>query len=164
MAVYPLQSLLSVRHYRENTAGATIVSTEQAIEEAEKLVEKQTKALEEYHLWQIEEGKHYEAVMGQSYTAEELDTFKVNLAQLTAKEVSLEEILILAQLDVKKSKEALQEAHNALKNAQKSTAKIVSHKNIWLAEENLKAARLAEIEMEEFNSINEFAAENEELW
>ena len=147
MEKYPLAPLLKVREYREDAAKNALSAAERAVVEAQEAVERCREELERYKVWRQEEvERRYDAIMGKGLSLKELDVFKAGLGALADGELKLEESIAQALENVKKRQEAARQA-------QHETAKIVTHRDIWLVEAKREAERLEDLEMEEFKPL-----------
>ena len=73
MPSYPLQSLLSVRRFREDAAKNEVRAAERRLAEAREEVRKKEEELERYRAWRPEEeNRRYDAIMGQSMNLEDV--------------------------------------------------------------------------------------------
>ena len=86
--------------------------------------------------------------MGKGLSLKELDVFKAGLGALADGELKLEEAIAQALENVKKRQEDVRKAREAARQAQHETAKIVTHRDIWLVEAKREAERLEDLEME----------------
>jgi len=159
---YPLESLLSVRHFREEKAKRSVRYAELAVREAEQEVLKRQKQLEEYQKWRVEEEeRRYDGIMNTVMSMRELDAFKAGLAQLAAMETQKEEDIRKAEKNVLEAQNAVNKAREAAKQALKNTTKIQTHKNIWTEEWKKEAEHREDLELEEFRPISRIGAEAE---
>jgi len=159
---YPLESLLSVRHFREEEAKRSVRYAELAVREAEQEVLKRQKQLEEYQKWRVEEEeRRYDGIMNTVMSMRELDAFKAGLAQLAAMETQKEEDIRKAEKNVLEAQNAVNKAREAAKQALKNTTKIQTHKNIWTEEWKKEAEHREDLELEEFRPISRIGAEAE---
>ena len=162
MGAYPLESLLSVRRYRESQAAVAVRAAEEDLKQAEALVERSRVELAEYKSWRrLEEDRRYDAIMAKPCTLEKLDAFKDGLAQLAGGELLKEEAVQKAEKNVVRCETALQDARTAARAAQKETAKIQAHKDIWSEEDKKEAERREDLELEEFKPLSRKGAEAE---
>ena len=149
MEKYPLAPLLKVREYREDAAKNALSAAERAVVEAQEAVERCRGELERYKVWRQEEvERRYDAIMGKGLSLKELDVFKAGLGALADGELKLEEAIAQALENVKKRQEDVRKAREAARQAQHETAKIVTHRDIWLVEAKREAERLEDLEME----------------
>ena len=157
MEKYPLAPLLKVREYREDAAKNALSAAERAVVEAQEAEERCREELERYKVWRQEEvERRYDAIMGKSLSLKELDVFKAGLGALADGELKLEEAVTQALENVKK-----RQAREAARQAQHETAKIVTHRDIWLVEAKREAERLEDLEMEEFKPLPPQGTEGE---
>ncbi|HJD98148.1 type III secretion protein [Mailhella massiliensis] len=162
MERYPLEALLSVRHYREEGAKRKVRSAENAIREAEAAVEARKKELVEYRIWRIEEeDRRYAAIMNVPMPLEKLDRFKSGLVLLAAQETEKELAVEQARKDVERCREELHKAQEEVKAARRNTSKIQAHKDIWQEEAKKEAEHKEDLELEEFRPISRKGAEAE---
>ena len=148
---YPLEPLLTVRRFRENTAQNALRRAERAVREAENLIVQRQRVLEEYHIWRLEEEeRRYSEIIDQEMTMPELDKFRAGLAALANEEQGKIVAVEQARTELEKCQAAVEQAHRAVRTAQKETAKIVAHKDIWKAEAKKEAERQEDLETEEF--------------
>ena len=158
MEKYPLAPLLKVREYREDAAKNALSAAERAVVEAQEAVERCRGELERYKVWRQEEvERRYDAIMGKGLSLKELDVFKAGLGALADGELKLEEAIAQALENVKKRQEDVRKA----RQAQHETAKIVTHRDIWLGEAKREAERLEDWEMEEFKPLPPQGTEGE---
>lgn len=162
MDAYPLEALLSVRHFREEEAKRVVRYAELAVREAEDEVLARRKELEEYRIWRVqEEERRYDAIMHTVMSMSRLDAFKAGLAQLAATEATKEEAIRKAEKKVLEAQNALQKARETAKLALKNTTKIQTHKDIWSEEAKKEAEHREDLELEEFRPISRLGAEAE---
>ena len=77
MPSYPLQSLLTVRHFREEGAKNEVRAAERRLAEAREEVRKKEEELERYRIWRPEEeNRRYDAIMGETMSLEEVAGFR----------------------------------------------------------------------------------------
>ena len=137
-------------------------AAERAVVEAQEAVERCREELERYKVWRQEEvERRYDAIMGKGLSLKELDVFKVGLGALADGELKLEESIVQALENVKKRQEDVRKAREAARQAQHETAKIVTHRDIWLVEAKREAERLEDLEMEEFKPLPPQGTEGE---
>ena len=162
MDSYPLESLLSVRHFREEGAKRNVRYAEFAVREAEEEVAKRKEELEAFRKWRVEEEeRRYDAIMLKPMSIRQIDNFKAGLANLAAQEALKEDDVRKAESVVLDKKKALEESRAQAKQAMKNTAKITAHKDIWAEEAKKEAEHQADLEMEEFRPLSRMGAEAE---
>ncbi len=162
MGIYPLESLLSVRRYREEDAARAVKAAEAEVRSAQDAVEARKKELQAFRLWRAdEEERRYAAVMGRPCSIKDIDDLKAGLSQLAAQEILREESVDKAQKAHLKAQTQLEGARIAAKNAQKETAKILAHKEIWAEEDKKESERKEDLELEEFRPVSRKGAEAE---
>lgn len=163
MADYPLQALLNVRQYREQSAQNAARAAENAYRECSEKCLKQKKAIEEYRQWRFEEEERkYSEILEKKMTAEELENFRNSLSLLKAKENAMEEELANLEAEKQKAKELSEQKKEEFKTAQKNTAKIEAHRQIWKQEEKKEQERQEDLEAEEFKPLAPIGSENKE--
>lgn len=162
MEQYPLESLLTVRQYREEGAKRQVRSAELALREAEDAVEARKKELEAYRIRRREEeDRRYEAIMNIPMSLEDLDAFKAGLARLAAGETRHEHAVADAEREVEKRRADIEKAREAARKASRNTSKIQAHKDIWKEDAKKEAERQEDLELEEFRPLSRKGAEAE---
>ena len=162
MEGYPLDSLLSVRHFREEGAKREVRYAELAVREAEEEVLSRRHALEDFHTWRLEEEeRRYDAIMNKPMGIQQIEAFSAGLARLAAEESMKEEDIRKAELKAEDARKALETARANARQAMKNTAKITAHKDIWSEEAKKDAEHRADLELEEFRPISRHGAEAE---
>lgn len=163
MADYPLQALLNVRQYREQSAQNAARAAENAYRECSEKCLKQEKAIEEYRQWRFEEEERkYSEILEKKMTAEELENFRNSLSLLKAKENAMEEELANLEAEKQNAKELSEQRKEEFKTAQKNTAKIEAHRQIWKQEEKKEQEKQEDLETEEFKPLAPIGSENKE--
>ena len=162
MDSYPLESLLSVRHYREEEAAGQVRDAEQRCREAEKRTEELQKELHSFRIWRREEeDRRYDAIMDTPMSLEALERFKAGLAALAEQETKKQDGLLQAEKAREDCTARLTQARDRARLAQKETAKIQAHKDIWSQEARKQAERQEDLELEEFRPLSRRGAEAE---
>jgi len=152
---YPLQALLSVRHYREDEAVRDYSRSEEALKEAEHTVEVKKQELEAWRLWRVEEtDRRYAALLGKVTVIEKIDAFNRGLSLLAEQELGKIAAVDEALRQVDASRKARDAAKLAAKEARKNTAKIETHQSIWTEEAKKEAEHAEDLELEEFKPVN----------
>lgn len=160
---YPLEPLLTVRHFREENAKIAVNVAQRSVREAEAKVQERQKELEAYRNWlPEEENRRYDTILGKTLSLKTLDKFKAELALLKEKEFQYEEAVVAAQEEQKKCLQALKTAQEAAHKARMDTAKIVAHKDIWLVDYKKEQELAADKEMEDFKPMSMLGAEADE--
>ena len=153
MPSYPLQSLLTVRHFREEGAKNEVRAAERRLAEAREEVRKKEEELERYRIWRPEEeNRRYDAIMGETMSLEEVAGFRASLGALA--EGEQERILAVTEAEkaVGPKEREVAAAREAVAEARREAAKIEAHRDIWLAEAKREAERQEDLELEEFKT------------
>lgn len=153
MPSYPLQSLLTVRHFREEGAKNEVRAAERRLAEAREEVRKKEEELERYRIWRPEEeNRRYDAIMGETMSLEEVAGFRASLGALA--EGEQERILAVTEAEkaVGQKEREVAAAREAVAEARREAAKIEVHRDIWLAEAKREAERQEDLELEEFKT------------
>ncbi len=154
MALYPLAPLLGVRQYREEAAQNVLRQAERAVREAADALGEREKELERYRIWRVEEeNRRYEAIMGQLLSLDDLEKFKAGLGRLRDGELAREEDVARAEQTLSKARQTVVEAKDGLNKARRDTARILAHKDIWMAMARREAERMEDLESEEFKPM-----------
>lgn len=153
MPSYPLQSLLTVRHFREEGAKNEARAAERRLAEAREEVRKKEEELERYRIWRPEEeNRRYDAIMGQSMNLEDVAEFRASLGALAEGEQQRVQAVAEAEKAAAQKERELAVARDAVASARREAAKIEAHRDIWLAEAKKEAERQEDLEMEEFKA------------
>ena len=84
---YPLQALLSVRHYREDAARNALRLEERRLVQAREEAMRRQAELERYRIWrQEEEERRYAAILGARLSLEKVADFRASLGALATGE------------------------------------------------------------------------------
>lgn len=151
-AKYPLQSLLSVRYFREDAAKNAVRAAERCVAEAQEKLDTARLRLAEYQAWWPQEvDRRYESIMGTEKTLEQLDEFKAGLAALSDGELKFHEAVFEAENEMKQCVTRVEKAREVVAEARKEAAKIEAHREIWNEEAKKEAERVEDLEMEEFS-------------
>lgn len=162
-AEYPLGPLLVVRHFREEATQRAVRAAEMALKDAEAKVREREEALARYRAWRPEEEeRRYQAILGKAMTLGQIDEFKAGLTALRNEELRHEQNVAEAQNEQKKKTDELAQARGAAAKAQRETAKIAAHKDIWMAEYKKEAERQEEKELEDFKPVSFRGAEGDD--
>ncbi len=149
---YPLQPLLAVRSFREDSAKAAVSAAEAAVREAEEEVLRRQAELERYREWLPQEKeRRYAEIMGREMSLTDLDQFKAGLALLDEGILSRQDAVLEAEKIVDERRQDLRTAQAALNSARKEKMKIETHKDIWTQAEAKEAERAADLELEDFS-------------
>ena len=142
MQPYPLQSLLTVRHFREEAAKNEVRAAERRLAEAREEVRKREEELERYRVWRPEEEKRrYDAILGEAMSLDDVAEFRASLGAVAE-----------AEKNVARKEQEVNTAREAVAAARKEAAKIEAHRDIWLTEAKKEAERQEDLEMEEFKA------------
>ena len=153
MPSYPLQSLLTVRHFREEGAKNEVRAAERRLAEAREEVRKKEEELERYRIWRPEEeNRRYDAIMGETMSLEEVAGFRASLGALA--EGEQERILAVTEAEkaVGQKEREVAAAREAVAEARREAAKIEAHRDIWLAEAKREAERQEDLELAAFKT------------
>ena len=144
MPSYPLQSLLTVRHFREEGAKNEGRAAERRLAEAREEVRKKEEELERYRIWRPEEeNRRYDAIMGETMSLEEVAGFRASLGALA--EGEQERIL-----SVTEAEKAVGQKEREVAAAREAVAE--ARREVWLAEAKREAERQEDLELEEFKT------------
>ena len=153
MQPYPLQSLLTVRHFREEAAKNEVRAAERRLAEAREEVRKREEELERYRVWRPEEeNRRYDAILGEAMSLDDVAEFRASLGALAEGEQEREQAVAEAEKNVARKEQEVNTAREAVAAARKEAAKIEAHRDIWLTEAKKEAERQEDLEMEEFKA------------
>lgn len=160
MEAYPLESLLSLRRFREESAGRRVAAAQNDCRVAEEAVKREEEALERWRVWYAEEvSRRYDGLIGQKTTIEGLEGFHKNLALLASEELEREMSLDEARKRSDAARRALEESKAAALQARKSCAKMEKHRSLWMEEAKKLEEQAQDRALEEFKPVNRFGAE-----
>ena len=143
--LYPLQALLSVRHYREDAARNALRLEERRLVQAREEVGRRQAELERYRIWrQEEEERRYAAILGASLSLEEVADFRASLGMLATGEQERFQAVRQAE------EQAVSGAQRAVALARREAAKIEKHRDIWQESAKREQEHLEDLELEEF--------------
>ena len=150
--LYPLQALLSVRHYREDAARNALRLEERRLVQAREEVGRRQAELERYRGWrQEEEERRYAAILGASLSLEEVADFRASLGALATGEQERFQAVRQAEEQVRQQEQAVTAALDAaLALARREAAKIEKHRDIWQENAKREQEHLEDLELEEF--------------
>lgn len=161
MPSYPLQSLLTVRHFREEGAKNEVRAAERRLVEAREEVKKKKEELERYRAWRPEEeNRRYDAIMGEAMSLEDMAKFRAALGALAEEEQERARAVDEAEKAAARKEREVSAAREAVAVARKEAAKIEAHRDIWLAEAKKEAERQEDLELEEFKTPAEQSDES----
>ncbi len=153
-AAYPLQSLLTVRHIREDRAQRDVVVAQTALKAAHAEVVVKQKALSDWQAYRLEETeRRYASLIGKTLSMTQLETFHQGLAHLALTEESRRQDVENAQNEAATCENRLESAKVQAAAAARNTAKIQAHKDIWLRQEKKEDERRQDLELEEFRPV-----------
>ena len=148
---YPLQALLSVRHYREDAARNALRLEERRLVQAREEAERRRIELERYRTWrQEEEERRYAAIMGATLSLEEVADFRAALGALATGEQERLQAVGQAEELVGQQEQAVTGAQRAVALARREAAKIEKHRDIWQENAKREQEHLEDLELEEF--------------
>ncbi len=162
MLAYPLQALLSVRHFREESAERQMRGAELRLRASEEERDRKKQEFLLYQKWhQKEIDRRYDDIMEKELSMDALDKFHAGLAALDMQELEKQQEVDASEKNVLACRQLLDKAKEQLKTAQKNTAKIQTHKDIWSEEAKKEMERAEDLELEEFHPISRKGAEAE---
>ena len=160
MEAYPLESLLSLRRFREDSAGRRVAAAQNDCRLAEEAVKSKEEALERWRVWYVQEvSRRYEGLIGHKTTIAGLEVFQKNLASLASEELEREMSLEEARKRVEASRRTLEETKKAALQARKSCAKMEKHRSLWMEEAKKLEEQAQDRALEEFKPVNRFGAQ-----
>ena len=150
---YPLESLLTVRHYREDEAARAVAQAQHQLKAAREAVSEQEEALRQWRRWRQEEvQRRYEALLGKVVSVKKLFEFNQGLAELNQQELDRAAAVEKARENERSCEKQMTKAKDAASQARKNAAKIETHRSIWMQEAKREAERLEDLEFEEFKA------------
>lgn len=160
---YPLESLLTVRRFREEAARRKVNSARLAAIEARNEIERCKKALEDWRVWrEAEVERRYEAIIGASLPVSKLNDFNRALAKLGQDELEQVMKVDAAEREAQKAEAAFEKAKRAAVAAGQGTAKIEKHRELWREDMKKEAEHAEEREFEDFKPVSRLGASGDD--
>lgn len=151
VSTYPLQALLSVRHYREDAARNALRVAERLLVQAREDVARCQEELERFQRWRPEEEeRRYALIWGKRLSPDELADFRASLAALAEAEAQRVQAVTEARQALARQEQAVDHARQAVAHARREAAKIESHRDIWQESDKKERERQEDLELEEF--------------
>lgn len=148
---YPLQALLTVRHYRENAARDALRLEERRLVQVREELARRQAGLERYRLWRREEEeRRYAAILGTCLSPEQVAEFRASLTALATGEQGRLQNVRQAEEEVVRQEGAVNGARQAAAQARRDAARIETHRDIWRENARREQERLEDLELEEF--------------
>lgn len=152
-----LHDLLRIKKIREKSAHEEVKRCQYKVEQAVIDVQKKEKALEDYLVWRkAEEKRLYDEIMETQVKERELDLLKQRIILMRAKDSELQEAIQTANSHLTECKEQLEQAKQKHRNAMQTVEKFEEFTKVIDEEAAKEAARIEELEMEEFTPRNRF--------
>jgi type III secretion protein O len=140
MKKYALGDLLKVKKIREDIAANTVVAKRRCLEEAEKVLKRKEKDLQDYNHWRIRaEETLYREIINKPVRLRDLDEMRSKIKMMRDKELSLEARVIEAGNECRKADADLKAARKVYRNAMKEKEKIEEHRKVWQKEREKEA-------------------------
>lgn len=160
---YPLDALMSVRLFREETAKRDVTIAQSRLREARETAEVRRKELADWEVWHEEEvERRYDAIMNRPTTTAGLAKFHQGLAKLADEGLARSAAVAAADEAASACEKKVADAKAAVRTARQNTAKIEAHKAVWSEESKKEAERAEEREFEDFKPVNRFGAAGDE--
>ena len=146
-----LHELLKVKRIREKSAHEEVQRRKYALEEAHRKVEEAETEFNDYIEWRgKEEQRLYDNIINTEVKQNDLDQLKQNVGLLREKDVLLEQAIGEAKKKVVDAEEALEQARDDHNKAIQAVEKFEEFTAALDEEAAKEAARLEDLEMEEF--------------
>lgn len=160
---YPLDNLLSVRLFREETAKRGVSSAQMALREAREVYEAKKAELENWRQWrEAEVERRYEALMGTTLPITKLTAFNQSIARLAEEELARVIAVDEAAKTVQTCEKKVESAKAVIHTARQNTAKIEAHKALWSEDLKKEEERAEEREFEDFKPVSRLSAQGDE--
>lgn len=160
---YPLDNLLSVRLFREETAKRGVSSAQMVLREAREAHEAKKAELEDWRQWrEAEVERRYEALMGKTLPIAKLTAFNQSIARLADDELVRVMAVDEAAKTVQTCEKKVESAKALVHTARQNTAKIEAHKALWSEDLKKEEERAEEREFEDFKPVSRLGAEGDE--
>ena len=146
-----LHELLKVKRIREKSAHDEVQKCKYRLEEAHREVRRKKDEFHKYVEWRCkEEQQLYDNIINTEVKQKDLDNLKKKIALLREKDVLLEQTVHEAQKKVTEAEAELDEAREAHAKTIQSVEKFEGFTSALDEEAAKEAARLEDLEMEEF--------------
>lgn len=148
---YLLQPLLNIRKMRENRASSELVAARQAVQTAEKDVEKRKREFDEFERTKEERrDRIWDAIAGRAVSREQIDLANEGIARIDEESALRLDGVHRAESELKRRIDAADAARTVFVAATKNRMKIDEHKADWLALDAKEQNARAEGELEDF--------------
>ena len=152
-----LHDLLRIKKIREKSAHEEVKRLQYKVEQAVITLQKKEKALEDHISWRKkEEQRLYDEVMETQVKERELDHIKQRVVQMRGKDSELQEDIQNAKNHLDECKEHLEQAKQVHRDAMQTVEKFEEFTKVLDEEAAKEAARIEELELEEFTPRNRF--------
>lgn len=148
---YRLQSLLKIRATREDRASADLAAARQAVAKARQEVTAREDELARFQKTRDERrDRIYSAVMGHAITRDELDLVREGVARIDQEGILKAQNVAEAKKVLSAKEDDAKSAKKVFVEASRDHTKILEHRSMWVAEENLAQEYRQETELEDF--------------
>lgn len=156
---YPLESLLSVRRFREEAAKRGVVVAQSQHKAAAEALERARAELEAWRAWKAAEvERRYDALIGSRVSIKALTAFNAGLAELADGELAKRMAVDDAGRALEAARKRIEEARRAVHTSRQNTAKIEAHKSLWSEDYKREVERAQEREFEDFKPVSRLGA------
>lgn len=146
-----LHELLKVKRIREKSAHDEVKKCKYRLEEARREVRRKEDEFHEYVEWRCkEEQRLYDNIINTEVKQNDLDSLKKKIALLREKDILLEQAISEARKKVTEAEAELEEAREVHAKAIQAVEKFEEFTSALDEEAAKEAARLEDLEMEEF--------------
>lgn len=160
---YPLDNLLSVRLFREETAKRGVSVAQASLREARENLESRKAELEAWRKWRDEEvERRYDALIGTKLPIGKLIAFNQGIARLADDELARAAAVDKSAETVRTCEKKVEDAKALVHTARQNTAKIEAHKALWSEDLKKEEERAEEREFEDFKPVSRLGAEGED--
>lgn len=160
---YPLENLLAVRLFREETAERGLSVSQNALRLARDRCDRAQAELSRFAQWrQTEVDRRYRELLGKNVNIKQLTRFNEDLAALAEIEQSKRRDVDIACDNVRECEDKVKRAAAALRAARRDTAKIETHRELWLKQMKQELERSQEREFEDVASGRVLQSEDPE--
>ena len=152
-----LHDLLHIKKIRERAAQEEVKKCRYRVEQAVHELEKKEKDLEAHLIWRKnKEQQLYDDIMKTQVKERELDLIKQRVVLMREKDSVFQEAIQKAQEHLKACKTQLEEARQAHRKSMQKVEKFEEFTRVLDEEAAKEAARLEELELEEFTPRNRY--------
>lgn len=150
-----LEDILRIKVLRENTAAAEVKRAQYRLDQAVQAVEDRRREKQEYQQWRIrEEERLFGELLNRPVAVQEIDDYKLEVANLRGRDNVYEDAIHKAQKEVSDAQEGVVKAVKVHRQAIAAREKFAEQVAEWRKEVQRLRDYQEDLEMEEFTGIS----------